>query len=42
MLFTVKALPTIVIRAAHIMAAHMMASSLRFLIFTPIRPSDLS
>src|ERR1700722_14673004 len=37
MLFTVKALPTVVIRAAHTMAAHMMASSLCFLIFTPIR-----
>src|SRR5258708_9063637 len=37
MLFTVKTLPTVVIRAAHTMATHMMASSLCFLIFTPIR-----
>jgi hypothetical protein len=35
MLFAVKALPTVVIRAAHTMAAHMMASSLCFLIFAP-------
>ena len=37
MLFTVKAPPTAVIRAAPTMAAHTMASSLRFLIITPIR-----
>jgi hypothetical protein len=37
MLFGVKALPTVVIRAAHMMAAPMMASSLCFRIFTPIR-----
>ena len=37
MLFPVKALLTAVIRAAHTMATHMMASSLCFLITTPIR-----
>src|SRR5258708_238644 len=37
MLFTVKALPAAVIRAAHTMAADMMASSRCFLITTPIR-----
>ena len=37
MLLTVKALPTVVISAANTMAAPMMASSLCFLIFTPIR-----
>jgi len=37
MLFTVKTLPTAVIRAAHAMATHEMASDLCFLITTPIR-----
>jgi hypothetical protein len=35
-LFTAKALPAAVIKAAHTMATPMMASSLCFLITTPI------